>query len=477
MPTYEELLEIIAKQQELINKLTVELAKANQRIVELENEVAILKEQLNKNSQNSSKPPSSDGYEKPSPKSQRKSSGRKAGGQKGHKGHHIALENPDRVEKIYPAQCANCPHKNNCENLRVHDSCYVVDVTVKKETVKYQMMECSCNGIYDIAQRPTGIKGTVTYGNNLKALICVLNTKGMVAMKNLCEIIEGLTGIKPSEGTVVNMLRSAAEATRSVVSDFPQKLCENSVVHSDETGIRIDGKLHWVHVVCTGKITYYALSKKRGGEAMREIDFLPNYNGIVVHDFWKPYFKVTDAEHAMCGAHLLRELTGVFENHPEQTWAKEMYNQLLNMERVADFYNRNPNVGSREHYIGCLKRTYDEILEKASEQNPLPEKDKGKRGKQKKGKIRALIDRLRDFKNEICRFADNALVPFTNNQAERDLRMVKMKNKVIGCFRSKESAEDFLLIKSFTSTAAKNGFTAFWALFLLLSGQFVLGTE
>ncbi len=182
----------------------------------------------------------------------------------------------------------------------MHDSCYVVDVTVKKETVKYQMMECSCNGVYDIAQRPAGIKGTVSYGNNLKALICVLNTKGMVAMKNLCEIIEGLTGIKPSEGTVVNMLRSAAEAVRSVVSDFPRKLCENSFVHSDETGIRIDGKLHWVHVVCTGKITYYALSKKRGAEAMREIDFLPNYNGIVVHDFWKPYFKVTDAEHICC---------------------------------------------------------------------------------------------------------------------------------------------------------------------------------
>ncbi len=210
---------------------------------------------------------------------------------------------------------------------------------------------------------------------------------------------------------------------------------------------------------------------------MREIGFLPNYHGIVVHDFLTSYFKVTDAQHAMCGAHLLRELTGVFENHPEQTWAKEMYFHLLNMSRVADFYNRNPDVGSREHYMSCLKRSYDEILEKALQQNPLPEKNKGKCGKQKKGKIRALIDRLRNFKNEVCRFADNALVPFTNNQAERDLRMVKMKNKVIGCFRSKEGAKDFLIIKSFTSTAAKNGFTAFRALFLLLSGNFVGGTE
>ncbi len=178
MPTYEELQKIIAKQQELIKKLTEELGKANAKIAELEDEIARLKEQLNKNSHNSSKPPSSDGYEKPSPKSQRKSSGRKAGGQKGHKGHHIVLEKPDRVERIYPTKCANCPHKNNCENLRVSDTCYVVEIIVKKETVKYQMMECDCDGVCETAQRPAGIKGTVTYGNNLKALICVLNTQG-----------------------------------------------------------------------------------------------------------------------------------------------------------------------------------------------------------------------------------------------------------------------------------------------------------
>ncbi len=467
MPTNEELLEIV-------KNLTEELTKAKARIAELEDEVVRLNERLNKNSHNSSKPPSSDGYEKPSPKSQGKSSGRKAGGQKGHKGHHIVLGNPDRIETIYPTKCANCPHRNNCEKLRVHDTCYVVDVIVKKETVKYQMMECECDGVCEAAQRPAGIKGAVTYGNNLKALICVLNTKGMVAAKNLCEIVEGITGIKPSEGTVVNMLKSAAEAVKSVVSGFPRELQKSPVVHSDETGARVDGKLNWVHVICTKKITYYALSEKRGSEAMQEIGFLPNYHGIIVHDFWKPYFKVTDAQHAMCGAHLLRELTGVYENHPEQTWAKEMYFHLLNMSRAADLYNRNPDVGSREHYMGCLKRSYDEILERALKQNPLSEKNKGKRGKPKKGKIRALIERLINFKNEVCRFAYNALVPFTNNQAERDLRMVKMKNKVIGCFRSKEGAKDFLMIKSFTSTAAKNGFTAFHALFLLLSGKFCM---
>ena len=134
----------------------------------------------------------------------------------------------------------------------------------KKETVKYEMMECSCGGMQETARRPAGIKGTVTYGNHLKALVCVLNVKGMVAMKNLCEIIEGLTGIRPSTGTVANMLCSAAAAAKTIVDSFPKKLHQNPVVHCDETGMRVEASLHWVHVICTPELTYYALSEKRG---------------------------------------------------------------------------------------------------------------------------------------------------------------------------------------------------------------------
>lgn len=144
MPTYEELLEIIAEQNKIIERLTAELASAKAEIAEL-------KEKLNKNSRNSSKPPSTDGYEKPAPKSLRKKSGKKAGGQTGHKGHSIVLDKPDRIERIYPEHCKNCPHRDSCANLKVNDSCYVVDITVKKETVKYQMLECSCNGIHEVA--------------------------------------------------------------------------------------------------------------------------------------------------------------------------------------------------------------------------------------------------------------------------------------------------------------------------------------
>ena len=270
------------------------------------------------------------------------------------------------------------------------------------------------------------------------------------------------------------MLHSAADLARPIVEMIPQKINKNPVVHCDETGVRVNAGLQWVHVLCTPKLTYYVLSEKRGSEAMLDIDFLPGYTGVVVHDFWSSYFKVTKADHAMCGVHLLRELTGIYENYPEQTWAKEIYNELLTMCRAADFYNRHSEIESRHHYMDCLKKNYDAILEKAVLMNPIPKKEKEQYGRPKKGKIRSLIDRLQKYKDEVCRFADNPLVPFTNNQAERDLRMVKMKSKVIGTFRSEQGAKDFLTLKSLTSTAAKSGITAFNALLSLFHGLLAL---
>lgn len=144
--------------------------------------------------------------------------------------------------------------------MKVHYTCYAIDIIIKKETVRYEIMECNCGGVQEVGKRPAGISGTVTYGNHLKALICVLSTKGMVAMKNLCENIHGLTGLKPSVGTVSNMLQSASAMAKSIVDSFPQKLLRNPVMHCDETGLHVNGKLQWVHVISTTGLTYYALS-------------------------------------------------------------------------------------------------------------------------------------------------------------------------------------------------------------------------
>ena len=170
MTVIEELLETFKAQQQTIDTLTMKLDQANARIAELE-------EQLHKDSHNSSKPPSSDGFDKPAPRSQRKKSGKKAGGQTGHKGHHMTLSEPDRIEAVYPQHCSDCPHRTHCGKLKVHDTCYAVDIEIRKETVKYEIMACDCEGVQEAAMRPAGISGSITYGNRLKALVCVLSTK------------------------------------------------------------------------------------------------------------------------------------------------------------------------------------------------------------------------------------------------------------------------------------------------------------
>ena len=466
---YEEMMEVIKKQNETISKQQDIIKKLEERIKELE-------EQLHKNSHNSSKPPSSDGYNKPLPKSLRNKSGKKPGGQKGHKGSNIEIGRPDKIEMHYPEECLCCQNRDNCQKLSRCDTYYEVDISIKKEVTQHNMMQCCCNGKYTAASRPDGTKGSILYGNKIKSLVCVLNTVGMVAIDNLRNIINGVTGLKISTGTISNMLKKAGEKAKEYMNEIKSELLKSPVVHCDETGIRVNGKLEWVHVISNKLRTYYALSTKRGKGAMDDIGFLSNYNGIVVHDFWSPYFIATNAEHAMCCAHIVRELIGIFENHPNQIWANEMYHELFSMYQAADLYNQNPDKGSRDFYIGVLLSNYDKILDRAELQNPL-EQNPDKKGRKKRGKIRCLIDRLRKYKNEICRFATVEYVPFSNNQAERDLRMAKLKNKVSGCLRTELGAEHFLAIKSVVSSAVKSGFSAFDATFKLLSNRLSLGTE
>ena len=341
----EELMALIKKQQEIITKL--------------QDEIENLKDKLNKNSNNSSKPPSSDGYNKPSPKSERKKSSRKPGGQKGHKGANIEVGTSDKIEIHYPKQCLNCPNRETCNKLSKRDTYYIIDVTIKKEVTQHNIMHCCCNGNYFAAQRFDGIKGSVAYGNNLRSLVCVLNTVGMVAIDNLHNIISGLSGVKISTGTISNILKNAGEKAKAFLDGIKNQLLKSPVVHCDETGIRVNGKLEWVHVISDSLRTLYFLSLKRGSEAMDAMGFLRNYGGIVVHDFWNPYFKTTNAKHAMCCAHLLRELRGIFENHPNQLWANEMYYELLSMHQAVDFYNQNPNDNSKGFYSKRQKYFYN----------------------------------------------------------------------------------------------------------------------
>lgn len=454
--------------QQSFDAQTALIAQLNQTIQEL-------KEQLNKNSKNSSKPPSSDGFKKPAPKSLRKPSGKKVGGQKGHQGTFLSvLSDPDKIVKHMPSACEGCPHYKMCKGTAcVAEKRHVIDAVVTVNVVEHQLLEipiCMLHGDTRKGNFPNDVKATVQYGENLQALSVALNTVGAVSVKRTHEILSGVFNIPLATGTISNMVKRCANAVSETVNRIKQKVANSGLGHFDETGIRVDKKLWWVHDASNCEFTYLDISPKRGYLGMEQCGVLPLFHGIAMHDCWASYWSYEDCQHAVCCAHLLRELTGIAENHPEQKWASAFIDLLLEMKKVKD---KAVEVGketlSYYHYHKFDKR-YDELIKQAREENPLPVTTEKKRGRKKKGKILALVERLDNYKVSVCLFIHNFMVPFDNNQAERDLRMIKVKTKVSGCFRSQEGARDYLKIMSYIGTAHKQGHNAYDAIRKAISG-------
>lgn len=454
--------------QQSFDAQTALIAQLNQTIQEL-------REQLNKNSKNSSKPPSSDGFKRPAPKSLRKPSGKKVGGQEGHQGTFLSvLSDPDKIVKHMPSACEGCPHYKMCKGTAcVAEKRHVIDAVVTVNVVEHQLLEipiCMLHGDTRKGNFPNDVKATVQYGENLQALSVALNTVGAVSVKRTHEILSGVFNIPLATGTISNMVKRCANAVSETVNRIKQKVANSGLGHFDETGTRVDKKLWWVHDASNCEFTYLDISPKRGYLGMEQCGVLPLFHGIAMHDCWASYWSYEDCQHAVCCAHLLRELTGIAENHPEQKWASAFIDLLLEMKKVKD---KAVEVGketlSYYHYHKFDKR-YDELIKQAREENPLPVTTEKKRGRKKKGKILALVERLDNYKASVCLFIHNFMVPFDNNQAERDLRMIKVKTKVSGCFRSEEGARDYLKIMSYIGTAHKQGHNAYDAIRKAISG-------
>lgn len=452
---------------ETIARLTQTIEAQNRRIEEL-------LEQLNKNSRNSSKPPSSDGYKKPKPKSLRESTGRKAGGQDGHEGHHLSIEQPPKeIVSHMPDGCAACPLCEKCRGTAcIAETRKVADAAIEIHVTAHEALAVTCplTGKKLRGSFPEDVKGPIQYGKKLQGLIVAFNTVGAVSANRTKEIFGSVFGIPLSTGTIHSMVRGFADGLNGVMAEIREQVIGCPVSHFDETGIRVDGKLHWAHVASSDGFTYLYLSGKRGHAGMEEGAVLPYFHGIGIHDCWKSYWKY-DIMHGVCCAHLLRELQGVQENHPDQVWPQRFSALLLEMkhrkeEALAAGQNRLEPIILTE-----ISSRYDTLIRQAYEENPEPVKKSGKRGKPKRGKLLALIDRLRDYKASVCLFAENFVVPFDNNQAERDLRMVKVKTKVSGCFRTNTGAVAFLKIMSYVSTARKQGVNPFTAILLALAGE------
>lgn len=396
-------------------------------------------------------------------------SGKKQGGQKGHSGTHLAvLSEPDHVINHLHADCQHCPKREICMmNSEVKEIRHEIDMIAQVDVTEHELITipvCPICGEAKTGSFPAEIKAVVQYGQNLEALAVALNTIGAVSFNRTHDILSGVFNVPISVGTIKNMVSRCAAKVEEANTVSAEKLKSAHHKHGDETGCRADGKTRWTHCLSNELYTVLFLHDKRGHIAMEEMGIIQYSGGTLVHDCWAPYWCFTNVKHQLCGAHLLRELKGIVENHPKQTWAKKFTTLLLNLKRAKEKAIAKGKTALHRNTLKRYSNLYDEIMRAAYEENPLPERKPGQRGRTKRGKVLCLIDRLSAHKGEVCLFAHDFDVPFDNNQAERDIRNIKVKTKVSGCFRSVDGAKEYLKIMSYVSTAIKHGFTCFDAI-------------
>lgn len=424
--------------------------------------IELLVAKFGANSKNSSVPPSQDPNGE---KKKRVSSGRKPGGQLGRKGSTLAqVEEPNEVVdvKINPALLPTgrafkelAPEKRQVFDVKmsVHVTEYRVQVLKDDRGLVYKA-ECA-------------FANSVQYGPSVRGLVCYLSNFQMVPVERIADFFEHQVALPLSAGTVVNINSEAATALVGFASIAKKELIAEPLLHADETGINIAGKGAWLHGATSHLWSLFSASPKRGTEAIDAIGIIPNFKGVLVHDHWASYFKY-DCIHAMCCAHLVRELTRVVEDS-KHTWASAMIEHLYAMKEEVEAAPERKLSAERRT---ALEAKYDEIIEIGEKESPLAaELETPKRGRKKQSRARNLLDRLREKKSATLRFMTHGDAPFTNNQAERDIRMTKVHQKISGCYKTLETANASCLIRSFISTCQKQGICVSTALTDLFLGK------
>lgn len=436
-----------------------------------------LEDQLAKNSRNSGKPPSSDGYDKPAPKSLRKRHRRKSGGQAGHRGETLKIvAHPDQVEIHAVQECTYCGTSLKQEKAIRYERRQVFDlpkVQIQVTEHRAEIKDCPCCHKESRGAFPSGVSKAVQYGTEIKSQMVYLNTEQHIPLERTCDLLEEFYNHRPSEGTIVATCVEGAQAVADTNAAVKEHLVAHEPVgHFDETGMTVNGVLHWLHTASTSRLTCYAMHAKRGSVAMNEIDILPRFQGRAVHDDLAAYF-LYELDYALCNAHHLRTLLFLLERYP-QKWIEPLKDLLLKIKAKVDAAKEKMQTALSVRQRNYFNRTYDQLIAQGLRANPPPNKKSrkpGQRGRLKQSPARNLLLRLREHKEAVLAFMDDFNVPFDNNQAERDLRMMKVKQKVSGGFRSIGGVQNFCQIRSYLSTARKNGMKALASLRLAFDHQ------
>lgn len=479
----ERLQKAIAALQSENQELRVALEAARAELEAVQRRNRELKALLNQDSTNSNWPSSRDKSRTKRQKrtrSLRKRSGKKAGGQKGHEGRTLEFsEKPDVMETHRPTHCAHCQAAFDAKQRRVAiDKRQVYDLPPLELIVTEHQAEtliCKHCGEMTMGSFPEGVKAPVQYGARVQQLAVYLRTEQFIPYERSRQLISDLFGAQISTGTLQNMLRTASNRVKKAIDSIKVGLIASEVGHFDESGFYIRGKRHWLHVASTPLLTFYYPHEKRGKQGMDAAGILPEFRGRAVHDGWATYRRYEKSGHALCNAHHLRELTAV-EEQDEQHWAYLFRIFLVSAKHVVAQAKAQGLTALPEKKRQQIERIYTKLVEAGLAENPEPAEGwpKGKRGRAKKPKPRNLVERLAKYRRETLAFVDDFRVPFDNNLAERDIRMLKVQQKISGHFRSKEGAEQFCTIRSYTSTMRKQGVNAWTALGSMFAGDLLL---
>lgn len=460
----------------LIHELFQKIEILTSRLEQAENEIAVLKmenarlrSRLNSNSNNSSKPPSSDGYlKKPAfPKSGKG----KQGGQAGHKGRTLdQVNNPDKTVICNPESCS-CGHTFTGEGTVLAEKRQVFDLPAPRlEVTEYRIYKAVCPvcGLGHRGAAPEGVNAPVQYGNRAKAYVTLLNVHFKLPFKKIQLLFGDLFGCPINGSSVYSASMQCYEKLGESEKIIRSKVTGQDVVHADETGLRVAGKLHWLHTATSQLYTHLFVHANRGAKALEsEKSVLGDFKGWLVHDCWGSYFKFDGLAHSICGAHILRELEGLIENHKSK-WANLFKTFLMDVYKMP----YEERLKQEQH----INERYKRICGAGEKSEPPPMKIPGKRGRQKRTKGRNLVERLLSQQDAVLAFAFNKNVPFTNNLAERDIRPAKVKQKISNCFRTVTGADIYARIEGFVSTARKNNRNVFSELCATFEGEnFITG--